>query len=782
MVQSCLIIGCKSRYNKNDGISFFSFPSNKIESEKWRDSILNNQKGVITKNSKICQFHFNESDIKRHGVRTVLKKGAKPTIFHNQRNSTEVNEFMDVEYLELGESLALNPVSLHTVETVPVSLESVENVRSFALTLNFYSPRAYRYVRKTFANKLPTPRTIRKWYESVDAEPGITEEALKALAIRVDESKKKGVYLRFCLSMDEMSIRKQIEYSKSRKKFYGYVDVGGASIDHEGTVVATKALVLMLTAINGHFKIPVSYFLTNGLTSYEQANVVNMVLRTFGERGVAVVALVFDGAATNISMINVLNRSGNNATYFHHPLTKEQLFINEISLWKLPPNSDDCDETCVDVTIFDKAPVPINGFVFGKNGTMNRGLHFQFVLNSMPTDDMNTFFTVSKKAYNRPKNLLGTGNIPINKIFSDIFSQTFDVTQCIPNKGKMEENGLTDTMGAQQKADAQLDLVFSQNESPSQFSSISKLSKDVYPIIGVDSQQWGTACILMRLTSFSDFSAHPIHIHQSHNEIILQNTPNSAMYKCIPLDDLRKTHENLGYCEKHPPINCCTDLTQSDHMNCNVSDSDLIPRPPPATPRGVTQYEEFKAEINDNVLCVRIPKNVGAVKRIYDKGDSLSQECYFDHSTKVYSDHIRKIPVIRGNRKYPAHYGALPAYPRKCADNHLIYDERERVKDLSIQCNENEIRNNDKNRCPSDFEILTKNNDPKRDVYLLKIGKKSNWGQNEIQLEMKTPKNPLARRLVDKFTSSSQTYEDEFVGQVKKSKSDKVKGGKKKTK
>ncbi|KAJ6649033.1 hypothetical protein Bhyg_04265 [Pseudolycoriella hygida] len=95
MVQSCLIIACKSRYNKSDGISFFSFPSNKIESEKWRDSILNNQKGVyggrsvttndfpsnkiesekwrdsilnnqkgvITKNSKICQFHFNEISI-----------------------------------------------------------------------------------------------------------------------------------------------------------------------------------------------------------------------------------------------------------------------------------------------------------------------------------------------------------------------------------------------------------------------------------------------------------------------------------------------------------------------------------------------------------------------------------------------------------------------------------------------------------------------------------------------------------------------------------------------
>lgn len=69
---------------------------------------------------------------------------------------------------------------------------------------------------------------------------------------------------------------------------------------------------------------------------------------------------------------------------------------------------------------------------------------------------------------------------------------------------------------------------------------ISRLTKDVYPIIGTDSKQWGTTCILMRLTSFGDFSAHPIHTHQSHNEIILQNTPNTAMYKCVPIDNLRK--------------------------------------------------------------------------------------------------------------------------------------------------------------------------------------------------------------------------------------------------
>ena len=41
-------------------------------------------------------------------------------------------------------------------------------LKSFALTLHFYSPQAYRYVRKVFDTCLSHPRTIRKWYQSVE--------------------------------------------------------------------------------------------------------------------------------------------------------------------------------------------------------------------------------------------------------------------------------------------------------------------------------------------------------------------------------------------------------------------------------------------------------------------------------------------------------------------------------------------------------------------------------------------------------------------------------------
>lgn len=102
-----------------------------------------------------------------------------------------------------------------------------------------------------------------------------------------------------------------------------------------------------------------------------------------------------------------------------------ELFIKEMSIWQLPHNSEQHDETVVEVTVYDNKDVAINGYVFGKNSTMNRGQNFLFTLDAMPIDEDKVFFKVFKKAYNRDKNFLGSGNIPIDKIFGDFFSQVF---------------------------------------------------------------------------------------------------------------------------------------------------------------------------------------------------------------------------------------------------------------------------------------------------------------------------------------------------------------------
>jgi hypothetical protein len=64
-----------------------------------------------------------------------------------------------------------------------------QELKAFAVTLNFYSSRAYSYAQETFDLCLPCERTIRRWYSAVDAEPGFTAEAFSTLLKRVEEER-----------------------------------------------------------------------------------------------------------------------------------------------------------------------------------------------------------------------------------------------------------------------------------------------------------------------------------------------------------------------------------------------------------------------------------------------------------------------------------------------------------------------------------------------------------------------------------------------------------------
>jgi len=97
-------------------------------------------------------------------------------------------------------------------------------LRAFALTLQFYSTKAYNYVRKHFQLALPHPRSIRRWYESLDGQPGFTGEAFAAMQARADLCKATGKSILCALMIDEIAIRKHVEWTGT--KFTGYVDMG----------------------------------------------------------------------------------------------------------------------------------------------------------------------------------------------------------------------------------------------------------------------------------------------------------------------------------------------------------------------------------------------------------------------------------------------------------------------------------------------------------------------------------------------------------------------------
>lgn len=124
-----------------------------------------------------------------------------------------------------------------------------EDVRSFCLTLHFYSPRAYNYVRSKFNDNLPGISTIRKWYSSLNASPGFTVESFEALKKKVTENSEDGEKKKLicALMCDEMAIRRHVQFNPSRSKFDGFIDIGRTNANDENVPVAKDALVFMVS-------------------------------------------------------------------------------------------------------------------------------------------------------------------------------------------------------------------------------------------------------------------------------------------------------------------------------------------------------------------------------------------------------------------------------------------------------------------------------------------------------------------------------------------------------
>ena len=197
----------------------------------------------------------------------------------------------------------LDEVPREVFERIQKKKKSVfsENMKQFATTLHFYSPKAYDYVREKFHLSLPHPQTIRKWYSSISADPGFTVAAFTALKSHVAERKEAGKDTVCSLMMDEMYIHKQTEFGGDQ--IHGYVDIGSGEIEN---VIATQALVLMVVAINESWKIPIAYFLINSMTGSERANLIRESLVRLHAIGVRVISLTCDGPSQNFAMIREL--------------------------------------------------------------------------------------------------------------------------------------------------------------------------------------------------------------------------------------------------------------------------------------------------------------------------------------------------------------------------------------------------------------------------------------------------------------------------------------------
>lgn len=141
---------------------------------------------------------------------------------------------------------------LKNVRTKSVSTSAyLEELRKFAIILHFYSAKAYEYVRKTFNLALPHQSVIKKWSSAVECTPGFSNLCFETLRIKVQEAKDRGHRVICSLLLDEMSIKKQIDYDGRR--FWGYID-HGLDLQDDEIDPAQEVLVLMVVALNASWK------------------------------------------------------------------------------------------------------------------------------------------------------------------------------------------------------------------------------------------------------------------------------------------------------------------------------------------------------------------------------------------------------------------------------------------------------------------------------------------------------------------------------------------------
>lgn len=204
-------------------------------------------------------------------------------------------------------------------------------LRTFAITMHFYSSSAYDYLRKTFMKTLPHPSTIRRWYKHLNGSPGITEEAVAALKAKVKTASLEGKCLFFNLVIDEMSLRKCVELDGDQ--YIGMVNTGANLKPSDMSVEAEHALVFLVTCINMHFKITVAYFLISGLSGKERAYLLKQCLMILQENSIKVVLVTADGTSVNITMFEqmgaiLLNNSvANIIPFFPHQASSEKIYV-----------------------------------------------------------------------------------------------------------------------------------------------------------------------------------------------------------------------------------------------------------------------------------------------------------------------------------------------------------------------------------------------------------------------------------------------------------------------
>ena len=161
---------------------------------------------------------------------------------------------------------------IRNLSATPKRMRYSEELKKFALTLNFHSHKAYSFLRKIF--KLPHPSSIKQWTASVNCEAGFLFEVFRDSE---KQSESKPDMVDCVLLIDAMAIQKQVIYDQATSKYSSFVYYGHF-VPENTESPASEALVFILTGHKNHWKCPVGYFLIDKCNAETQVSLIKTCL------------------------------------------------------------------------------------------------------------------------------------------------------------------------------------------------------------------------------------------------------------------------------------------------------------------------------------------------------------------------------------------------------------------------------------------------------------------------------------------------------------------------
>ncbi|KAH8037852.1 hypothetical protein HPB51_018340 [Rhipicephalus microplus] len=200
-----------------------------------------------------------------------------------------------------------------------------ETVRKCVL-LHAKSPARYRLLREIGVLTLPSRCTLKRYIGACTGEvvSSLIKQRLHAEVKLHSKEARCG-----SLVMDEMSLKQSALYHKQSDALHGFVDLGGAEVDYGlEEQLATHLLCFGFVGLSTHYRLPVGYYFTKGLTGEQLEQLSLKVMQSVEDAGFEVVRLVADKHSTSCKFFASLS-GGQICPVVTHPLNPDrQLFLS----------------------------------------------------------------------------------------------------------------------------------------------------------------------------------------------------------------------------------------------------------------------------------------------------------------------------------------------------------------------------------------------------------------------------------------------------------------------